>query len=344
MAQKMSWSTMAKVMCAVLAAIVLVKSPSGDELFELDLASISADVPVFDSQQLASEVSSLLKINTISAREEPYHLSPLSQKNMKKAHNVIRTFYPTLFSKVSIETIDEFSLLLKLPGTDPSLRPALVMCHLDVVPVEEGTEGDWGKAHGCASCGPFSGALHGGYVWGRGALDMKSTCVTFLHAAEKLLTRPQGFSPERSIYLAIGHDEETMGDGHRKIAQALEQAGVQLEAVLDEGNPTMQRGSSPLNAGFDLALPALAEKGYLSLHLAVNLSAHEAGHAAFPPASGTAITILAAALQRIHAGQPAPTLRRPTEDLLKAVAHALPAPAGFILDRTVPPAARRHCC
>jgi carboxypeptidase PM20D1 len=205
--------------------------------------------------------------------------------------------------------------------------------------VEEGTESDWGKAHGCVACGPFSGAIHRGYVWGRGALDMKSTCVTFLHAAEQLLKRPRGFSPARSIYLAIGHDEETMGDGHRNIALALKDAGVELEVVLDEGNPTLQRGSIPLNTNFDLAMPALAEKGYLSLHLAVNLSAAEAGHAAYPPPSGTAITILTAALQRILAGQPAPTLRRPIEDLLRAVAPALPAPAAFVVERTVPTAA-----
>ena len=246
---------------------------------------------------------------------------------MRKAHKELKKFYPTLFAKASVDTVDEFSLLIKLPGTDPTLRPALVMCHLDVVPIEIGTEQDWGRTHGCSTCGPFSGTQHGGYVWGRGALDMKSTCVAFLHAAERLLKRPEGFSPQRSIYFAIGHDEETSGDGHRTVAEALHAAGVELEVVLDEGNPTMRQGASPLNKNFDLALPALAEKGCVALRLSVNFSAADAGHAAFPPATGTAITVLAAALTRVHDGQPSPTLRRPTEDMLRAVAPALPWPA-----------------
>ena len=333
------WTTIAKTVCVLLAALFLVPSPSGDEVLELNLETQSTEIPDFDPSILAKEVASLVQINTISDPEQPFHLPPESQKNMKKAHKILEQFYPKLFSKAEKQTVDGFSLLLSLNGSDPLLRPALVMCHLDVVPIEEGTEKDWGVSHGCKSCGPFSGTIHDGFVWGRGALDMKSTCVTFLHAAEQLLRRKQGFSPARTIYFAIGHDEETKGDGHRKIAEKLHADAVELEAVLDEGNPTVKRGSNALSQDFDLALPALAEKGAVSLRLVVNFSAAEAGHAAFPPATGTAITVLAGALERIHAGQPAPTLERPTADLLRAVSAVLPFPASFVLDRLVLPRA-----
>lgn len=47
-------------------------------------------------------------------------------------------------------------------GTDPSLKPMLLIGHLDVVPIEPGTENRWSE-------GPFSGKVSGGFIWGRGA-------------------------------------------------------------------------------------------------------------------------------------------------------------------------------
>lgn len=58
------------------------------------------------------------------------------------------------------------SYLLTWPGTDPSLRPLLFVSHLDVVPVANETLANW-------TYPPFSGAVAQGYVWGRGALDVK---------------------------------------------------------------------------------------------------------------------------------------------------------------------------
>ena len=58
------------------------------------------------------------------------------------------------------------TMLLWWPGTDSELLPVLFVSHYDVVPVTEGTEGAW-------THGPFSGAVEDGYVWGRGAMDVK---------------------------------------------------------------------------------------------------------------------------------------------------------------------------
>src|SRR5919204_1762161 len=49
------------------------------------------------------------------------------------------------------------------PGTDPSLPPLVVHGHLDVVPPQ-----DEGWMHD-----PFGGVLSDGFLWGRGAIDMK---------------------------------------------------------------------------------------------------------------------------------------------------------------------------
>lgn len=74
--------------------------------------------------------------------------------------------------------------------------------HLDVVPVEAGTESKWKHP-------PFSGVVADNFVWSRGALDDKASVVAILEAVEWLIG--QGFEPKRTVYLAFGHDEELGG-------------------------------------------------------------------------------------------------------------------------------------
>ena len=59
----------------------------------------------------------------------------------------------------------KINLLARLPGRDRSLRPLLLLNHMDVVPVDKTR---WTED-------PFGGALKAGQIWGRGSLDMKST-------------------------------------------------------------------------------------------------------------------------------------------------------------------------
>ena len=103
-------------------------------------------------------------------------------------HAHIRESYPHILAAGSFELFRN-AVLITVPGTDPSLKPALFMSHLDVVPVVPGTEGDW--LHG-----PFSGDTADGYVWGRGAQDVKQQVFGCLEALEYLLAR--GFAP-RSV-------------------------------------------------------------------------------------------------------------------------------------------------
>ena len=50
--------------------------------------------------------------------------------------------FPSVFSSplVAVETVNELSLLLTVRGARPELRPYLLLSHMDVVPVEPGTE------------------------------------------------------------------------------------------------------------------------------------------------------------------------------------------------------------
>jgi acetylornithine deacetylase/succinyl-diaminopimelate desuccinylase-like protein len=88
------------------------------------------------------------------------------------------------------------SVVARVPGTDPSRNALLVHGHLDVVPAEPG---EW-------SVHPFSGELRDGYLWGRGAIDMKDFDAMALAVVRQW--QRTGVRPERDIVLAFTADEE----------------------------------------------------------------------------------------------------------------------------------------
>jgi carboxypeptidase PM20D1 len=211
------------------------------------------------------------------------------------------------------EVIGEGSLLYTWTGRDPSLPPLVLMGHLDVVPVDPGTEDGWTHP-------PFAGVVDGGYVWGRGALDDKCTVVALMEAVEALVG--EGFTPTRTVYLAFGHDEELGGrEGARMVAETLEARGMGRAAlVVDEGGMVAE-GLLPGVAG-PVALVGIAEKGSVSLELSVHA---EGGHSSRPPRE-TGIGILARALTRLE-DEPFPAhLDLPTRRMLEAIGPRLTLP------------------
>ncbi|OZC46220.1 hypothetical protein CH289_22595 [Rhodococcus sp. RS1C4] len=86
-----------------------------------------------------------------------------------------------------------------LPGADPNRGTLLIHGHLDVVPAEPA---DW-------SVHPFSGAVEDGYVWGRGAVDMKDMVGMALALARQF--KSNGTVPPRNIMFAFLADEENGG-------------------------------------------------------------------------------------------------------------------------------------
>ncbi|HYT09198.1 MAG TPA: M20/M25/M40 family metallo-hydrolase [Mycobacteriales bacterium] len=91
------------------------------------------------------------------------------------------------------------SVVARMEGADPSRPALLVHGHLDVVPADP-TE--W-TVH------PFSGERRDGYVWGRGAIDMKDMdAMTLALVREWART---GRKPPRDVVLAFVADEEAGG-------------------------------------------------------------------------------------------------------------------------------------
>ncbi len=92
---------------------------------------------------------------------------------------------------------DTAYLIATWPGSDPSLGPVVISAHMDVV---EARPEDWQRD-------PFTPVVENGYLFGRGASDIKFGASLALSAMIEL--RRQGFMPRRSIVVAYSGDEET---------------------------------------------------------------------------------------------------------------------------------------
>ena len=82
--------------------------------------------------------------------------------------------FPLIHSSpfIEVNVINDYSLLYKIRGSDEDKSgnslPYLLAAHMDVVPVANGT---WKIAE------PFAGSIIDGVIYGRGALDDKSSVM-----------------------------------------------------------------------------------------------------------------------------------------------------------------------
>ena len=222
-----------------------------------------------------------IRCRTISSSEGDMDMTPFLE-----LHRELEDMYPLVHKHLKKEVVNQGSLLYHWEGAEPAAKPVLFMGHLDVVPVEPGTESDW-------AYDAFSGTIQDGYVWGRGAMDIKVQVITVLEAVERLLA--EGFTPAKDIYLAFGHDEEPGGrQGAAKVAALLRERGVRFEFLMDEGG-VIAYGALP-GVSEPAAVIGICEKGYLNVEMTAQ---GEGGHASQPP-EHTALGILARAAARLE--------------------------------------------
>jgi len=91
------------------------------------------------------------------------------------------------------------NVIARLAGADQSRGALLVHTHLDVVPADAS---EW-------SVHPFSGAIQDGYLWGRGAVDMKDMVAMTIAVARQF--KRDGVVPPRDLVFAFLADEEAGG-------------------------------------------------------------------------------------------------------------------------------------
>ena len=180
-----------------------------------------------------------------------------------------------------IETApNRVNVVAKIAGSDQQ-RPGLVLHgHLDVVPVNAA---DW-------SIDPFGGEIKDGFIWGRGAVDMKDMDAMML-ATVRMWSRIR-YQPPRNILLIFFADEEASGTyGSRWLVKHRpELFDGYSEAVSEVGG-----FSVTITGGQRLYLVEAAQKGIQWLKLTAKGTA---GHGSFINADN-AVTKISKAVSRI---------------------------------------------
>ncbi|OJX40871.1 MAG: hypothetical protein BGO78_12415 [Chloroflexi bacterium 44-23] len=272
------------VVILFLAALMLIRTTRTYKSFPAVKAIEDIEV---DLEQIAQHLSAAIRIKTISKDGKGIDSAPFMQY-----HRLLERTYPLIHKNLGKEVISTATLLFTWPGKNPALKPVLFAAHQDVVPADEQTLDAWTHP-------PFSGEIADGFIWGRGTMDIKSQMIAVMEAVEKLLA--EGYQPERTILLGFGEDEEIGGQqGAAKIVAHLQEQGIELAAMLDEGG-SITEGILPGVTGA-VALVGTAEKGHVTLRLHTESTP---GHSAMP-GKDMAIGRLARALAKLDANpQPA---------------------------------------
>jgi succinyl-diaminopimelate desuccinylase len=150
--------------------------------------------------------------------------------------------------------------------------------HTDVVPV--GDEKAWTRP-------PFGAEIHGGVLYGRGAVDMKGAIACFAAAALRYIGR-HGSRPDFSLSFLITGDEEGPSiNGTMKVLDWMRETGERIDACV-VGEP-----SNPKALGDEIKI---GRRGSLNGELVV---LGKQGHAAYPQLAENPVPKLARLIDRL---------------------------------------------
>jgi acetylornithine deacetylase/succinyl-diaminopimelate desuccinylase-like protein len=159
-------------------------------------------------------------------------------------------------------------------------KALLLLSHIDVVPADAGV---WTQP-------PFSGTRSGGYIWGRGALDMKSLTIAQLMSMLELKRR--GTPLRRDVVFLAVPDEELGGaNGTAKLLARHPELFENVGFVLNEGGSNETAVDKVLFWGIEVQ-----QKVPLWIRV---VSDGSGGHGAIPPDDGGATAKLVRALSAI---------------------------------------------
>ncbi len=194
------------------------------------------------------------------------------------------------------------SVVGRLRAAEPTARPLLLTGHIDVVSVEPAK---W-------SNDPFGGELIDGYVWGRGALDMKGQVAAELAV---LLALARSKAPiNRDVTFAAFADEERGGALGAAWLWENRRDVLDAEYALNEG------GGRSIQAGDQrIYLAQAGEKGPSRLQITAR---GPAGHAS-TPLDDTAMEKMSRALHRLTTWEPPARITKTVQVLLDTIAGAL---------------------
>ena len=220
------------------------------------------------------------------------------------------------------------NLVARIPGTDPGHPSLAFVGHLDVVPADPR---DWTHP-------PFAAVVdEGGWLWGRGAIDMKNEVAARAVAMAELAR--SGFRPRGDLWLiAVADEEDGQADvGMRWLLEA--RPDIRPDLAINEGGGERL----PLPDGRVVQTVSVGEKGTFPARV---VAVGEAGHASMPTLGDNAVPLLGELLRRVGRGmptsQPSELVDRTLEVLLgepftdRAIAIAHAATMHPVLEHTLP--------
>ena len=173
------------------------------------------------------------------------------------------------------------NLVGQLTGTSKTLRPVLLLAHIDVV---EAKRSDWERD-------PFTLIEENGYFYARGAVDDKAMAAAYVDALIRL--KETGFKPKRTIKLALTCGEETPGnfDGARYLIQNQPETMSAGFAINEGGRGSLDAEGRMVNFGVQAG-----EKQYQD----VTVTATAPGGHSARPVPDNAIARMGAAMARVN--------------------------------------------
>lgn len=209
------------------------------------------------------------------------------------------------------------NLIAKIEGAGKA-PPILLYGHVDVVTTEKQK---WDQP-------PFDGKLLDGYVWGRGALDMKGGVAMMLSAF--LRAKAEGLQPPGDILLAIVSDEEAGGDvGAKFLAEEHPDLFKDVRYALGEF------GGFTLHLGGKRLYPIMIAEKQICWTKATFRG--QGGHGSMPVRGG-AMARLGRALQQLDENPLPIHVTPPARMMIEAMSSALGGATGAILGQLANPA------
>lgn len=168
---------------------------------------------------------------------------------------------------------------------------------------------------------PWSGDFADGFLWGRGALDMKSQVAGEVAAAASLAR--SGWRPESGELLVVAVvDEETGGELGAQWITETHPEKVRCDMLLNEGGGAVFEYGGARRYGV-----CCAEKGVFRFTVSTD---GVAGHASMPAMGVNALLKMAPVLERLQARQPSYHVAEEPRAFLRGIGEDPDDPAGSI--------------
>jgi acetylornithine deacetylase/succinyl-diaminopimelate desuccinylase-like protein len=208
------------------------------------------------------------------------------------------------------------NLITRLTGRGDA-PPLLLYGHVDVVTT---ANQKW-------TYPPFEGTVADGYIWGRGALDMKGGVAMMLAAL--LRAKAEGFVPAGDVVLAILCDEETGSDSGAKylVESHPEHFRAIRYAISEVGGFSIHIGARKL-------YPIMVTEKQLCTTKAI---VHGAGGHGSMPVRGGAMASLARVLQKLDQRLLPVHITPAARQSVEAIATALSFPANLVVRQILNP-------